>query len=85
MVKEYFAAINARDWPEVWRLGGKNFSPSLHAMIAGYELTSHDVLSSVAVRGDTVRVRLLAYETTGAVQTYALTYRVRYGVISGGH
>ncbi|HXP20197.1 MAG TPA: serine/threonine-protein kinase [Streptosporangiaceae bacterium] len=85
VVDEYFAAINARDWREVWRLGGRNFSPSLHKMIAGYQLTSHDVLASVHVRGDTVRVRLLAYETTGAVQTYALTYLVRHGVITGGH
>jgi serine/threonine protein kinase len=84
VVREYFAAINARDWPEVWRLGGRNFSPSMRAMITGYSTTRRDVLTSIDVKGELVQVRLLAYETTGAVRKYALTYRVHRGVITAG-
>ncbi len=85
VVEEYFAAINAHRWREVWRLGGSNFNPSLGAMIAGYRHTKHDVVASIHVSGQLVRVRLLAQQTSGAVQTYLLTYRVRGGVITGGH
>lgn len=54
-------------------------------MIAGYRLTARDVLTSLAVSGDTVTARLLAYETTGPVQTYLVRYIVSGGVILAGH
>jgi hypothetical protein len=54
-------------------------------MITGYRLTARDVLSNLAVSGDTVTARLLAYETTGPVQTYSVSYVVSGGVIVSGH
>ena len=35
VVRDYFDAINARDWPEVWRIGGDHMSPTYHSMVAG--------------------------------------------------
>jgi hypothetical protein len=84
VVEEFIAAINARNWPRVWQLGGKNLGESYASMVAGFRLTSHDVLTSLASSGDLVTARIRAYETTGAVQTYALRYTVRHGVITAG-
>jgi hypothetical protein len=84
VVEEFIAAINARDWPRVWQLGGKNLGESYTSMVAGFGLTSHDVLTSLASTGNLVTARIRAYETTGAVQTYALNYTVRDGVITAG-
>jgi len=64
-----------------WRLGGDNTSPSYQQFVAGFRLTKHVVITLLVVKGDSVHVRTLAYETTGAVQTYALTYVVQAGRI----
>lgn len=72
------------DWPSVWQLGGKNLSPSYSHMVAGYRQTSKIVVTSISNSGDNVSARILAYETTGAVQTYALSYLVSGGVIVAG-
>lgn len=85
VVQAYIAAINQHDWPTVWRLGGRNFSSSYAQMIAGYRRTARDVITSLTVHGDTVTARMLAYLTTGAVQTYLLQYVVADGVIVAGH
>lgn len=85
VVEAYIAAINRRDWPRVWQLGGKNFSPSYAQMVAGYRSTVRDVITSVTVFGDTVTARFLAYQTTGAVQTYLVRYVVTDGVIVAAH
>jgi hypothetical protein len=84
VVEAYFAAINRRDWPQVWRLGGKKLSPSYRSMVAGFRHTRRDVVASLKTRGDLVFVRVRAYEFGGAVQTYALSYRVRRGLITSG-
>ncbi|HEY6276283.1 MAG TPA: protein kinase [Streptosporangiaceae bacterium] len=84
VVLAYIAAINTRDWHRVWDLGGRNLSPSYHAMVAGYRLTAHDDLSNIRVKGDMVDGNLLARETTGAVQRYRMHYVVRDGVITAG-
>ncbi len=84
VVRAYLAAVNRRDWPEVWRLGGKNLGQSYRQMVAGYRLTSRVVITSLTASGDAVYVRVLAYETTGAVQTYALSYVVTDGIIVTG-
>jgi serine/threonine protein kinase len=89
VVEAYFAAINAHNWRLVWQLGGKNIEKKLGktyaAMVAGYRDTSHDVLTSVTTHGNSVFVQISAYETTGAVQTYAGTYTVAHGIITSGH
>ena len=78
----YIAAINARDWRQVWQLGGRRLSPSYHAMVAGYAGTVRDEIQSLRVRGDLVTVELLAYQAGQAERTYRVDYRVRDGVIT---
>jgi Restriction endonuclease len=89
VVREYFAAISRHDWRDVWRLGGRNVGRGLSAtyngMVSGYRLTARDVVTSLSVTGDSVSVRIRAYETTGAVQAYSFRYVVRNGVIVSGH
>jgi hypothetical protein len=84
VVQQYFAAINARDWGQVWQLGGSNLSPSFHTMVTGYIRTVRDEIRIVRVTGDRVIVTLRAAETGGAVQYYRVEYTVRNGIITGG-
>ena len=84
VVLAYFAAINERDWPTVWRLGGDRLSSSYHAMVAGYAETVRDDAQVVRVKGDTVVVQLRAYETGGVMQVFRVYYVVTDGTISSG-
>jgi hypothetical protein len=84
VVKAYLAAINAHDWRKVWQLGGKNLGTTYTSMVTGFRYTSHDKLISLTTAGDSVSALIRAYETTGAVQTYTLSYTVRDGVITSG-
>lgn len=54
-------------------------------MISGCRLTARDVVTSLHASGDSVPGRLLAYETTGAIQTYSFNYIVHGGEITSGH
>ncbi len=54
-------------------------------MISGYRLTEKDTVTSLSTSGDSVSGQILAYETTGAVQTYRFSYIVHNGVIASGH
>lgn len=85
VVASYFAAINAHDWRKVWQLGGKNLSPSYATMVAGFQETSRDEIMRITASGDSVTVRLRAYETTGRVQVYIDRYTVSGSVIANGH
>jgi eukaryotic-like serine/threonine-protein kinase len=85
VVEEYFAAINAHHWRQVWALGGKSFGQTYRQMIAGYQGTAHDVVTGVVAHGDTVSLRLAAHQANGAVQDYQASYEVHDGVITGGH
>jgi hypothetical protein len=84
VVEAYFAAINAHKWRSVWRLGGKNLSSSYASMVTGFQETRHDFITRLTADGDAVAVRIRAYETTGAVQVYALSYIVSGNVIARG-
>lgn len=84
VVRAFIAAVNARNWRRVWLLGGKNLGLTYPALVAGFDRTRRDVLTSMTVNGDTVSARILAYETTGTVQVYALTYTVQEGAITSG-
>jgi Protein kinase domain len=84
VVEQYFAAINGRDWGQVWQLGGSNLSPSFHAMVTGYIRTVRDEIRIVRVTGDRVIVTLRAAETGAAVQYYRVEYTVRNGIITAG-
>ncbi len=84
VVESYLTSVNARNWAQAWQLGGKNLGQSYSQMVAGYRQTSRVLISHLAVSGDAVSVKALAYETDGAVQRYALNYDVRDGVIVAG-
>jgi eukaryotic-like serine/threonine-protein kinase len=84
VVRAYFAAIDAHDWHKVWQLGGKNLGQTYASMVTGFRHTRHDKLTSLTSSGDSVSVRILAYETAGTVQTYALSFTVSNGVITSG-
>jgi hypothetical protein len=81
----YIAAINTRDWPKVWQLGGKNLGPSYSAMIAGFRLTRRDILLSFKNHGDHITAKIAAYEANGTVQDYALHYVIQRGIITSGY
>jgi hypothetical protein len=89
VVRAFFAAITRHDWPDVWRLGARNVgsgpSATYNGMVSGYRLTARDVVTSLSVTGDSVSVRIRAYETTGAAQDYSFRYVVRNEVIVSGH
>jgi len=81
VVDSYFAAINQRDWPRVWRLGGENANSSYRAMIDGYSETDRDVVRGIRVSGDHAVVRVRAYEASGKSQVYQMYFIIRDGVI----
>jgi restriction system protein len=88
VIKEFFAAINRRDWPTVWRLWyhqAPGYGPGYHKMISGYRHTARDVVTSIKSSGNAVAVRVLAYETTGAIQSWDFHYKVHKGKITWGH
>jgi hypothetical protein len=88
VVKSYFTAINRRDWKRVWQLWHgrttQDHHPPYGRIAAGFRETKRDVVTSIKTDGDHVSVRVLAYETTGAVQTYAFGYLVHRGHITQG-
>jgi hypothetical protein len=87
VVKEAFTAINRRDWPTLWKLWshhGSRRGAAYRKMIAGYRLTARDVVTSLTTQGNIVSARVLAYETTGTVQTYWFAYKVHAGKIFSG-
>ncbi len=84
VVRAYFAAINARDWRKVWRIGGDHMGQSYGSMVAGYTDTIRDVVDVTRVSGDQVIVSLRAYELGGAIQVFKIEYMVRNGLITGG-
>jgi hypothetical protein len=84
VVRAYFAAINARDWRKVWRIGGDHLSQSYGTMVAGYADTIRDVVSYTRVSGDHVIVSIRAHELGGAIQVFKVEYTVRNGLITSG-
>ena len=83
-VGAYFDAINAKDWPTVWALGGRNLNATYEQMIAGYRRTSHDDLFVYRHVGPDIRVAVLARTTGGTTQLYTGRYTVETGVITSG-
>jgi serine/threonine protein kinase len=84
VVQDFFAAINDHNWPRVWQLGGKNFGYTYPAFVAGFHQTARDLVTHLTTHGNSVSVRFLAYETTGAVQTYHAYYTVHRSEITSG-
>ncbi|HEV2376124.1 MAG TPA: restriction endonuclease [Streptosporangiaceae bacterium] len=86
VVERLFTAINHHNWPAVWRLSHHppGSRPQYHAMIAGYRLTERDVVTALHAQGDIVAASVLAYDTTGATQTFQFRYTVHAGMITSG-
>jgi Restriction endonuclease len=87
VVEADFAAISRHNWRAVWQLSRHQtpgFGPAYARMIYGYRGTARDVVKSLKTSGDLVSARVLAYETTGAVQEYRFSYVVRAGKIVWG-
>jgi hypothetical protein len=89
VVREYFAAINRRDWQQVWDLGGKNLGrgpyASYRGMISAYRDAIRDALTEIAVSRDSVTGQFLAYQTGNVIQPYRFELTVRDGVIVSGY
>lgn len=83
-VTAYFQAINNKDWPTVWALGGRNFGKSYEEMVAGYERTARDDAFVYDDDGSMVRVAVVAGENDGVSQLYMGQYNVTAGVITQG-
>ena len=80
VVDSYFAAINSRDWPRVWRLGGEN--PSLYRKVVDdYSSADRDVIRTVSVTGGHAVVRVRAYESDGQYRVYLMNFVISDGVI----
>jgi hypothetical protein len=79
VVRDYFAAINARDYRQAWRLGGKNFSPSYEHFVRGFADTERDTVTVLNVDGPIVTIRLVADESGGRQSIYQGTYTADHG------
>jgi len=86
VVREALAAINGHHWGTLWRLWPHpehDHGQSYRKMIAGYRFTARDVMTSLTTHGPYVSARVLAYETTGTVQTLNSVTRFMAGRSSG--
>jgi hypothetical protein len=84
VVMAFFDAVNHRDWPRAWQLGGRHLNSSYQAMIRGFARTAADEVTITGTEGATVRALVVAGQAGGATQTYHAVYRVASGVISQG-
>ncbi|MET9611208.1 DUF4352 domain-containing protein [Kitasatospora indigofera] len=82
-VEAYFAALNAKDYPAAWALGGKNLNSSYQDFTAGFASTARDNVTVTTVNGQVVGVVLDAVQTDGSHRVFTGTYTVRGGVIVG--
>jgi hypothetical protein len=84
-VQAAYAAINAHDYQEAYSLGLGDPAPgeSLQQYAAGYAETASVAVTIVAVQGNTVTVTLNATLTDGTQQTFAGSYTVSGGRITG--
>ncbi|HEY2520898.1 MAG TPA: hypothetical protein VGJ19_12345 [Streptosporangiaceae bacterium] len=86
VVDAYFAAINAHDYRQAWALGGSNSGVSSYdQFVTGFATTSHDAVTVLATAGDVATAQLVAEQDDGSTKTFAGTYTVTGGVITGFH
>jgi hypothetical protein len=83
VVEEYFAALNAHNYPKAWELGGKNLAggSSYEAWVQGFSTTLHVNLTNTSSQGNIVYATVEATQTSGEVRTYQGSYTVSNGVI----
>jgi hypothetical protein len=80
-----YAAINRKDYQTAYSLGLGDPQPgeTLQEYAAGYADTDSVAVTITGVQGDTVEVSLDATQTDGTHQTFAGTYTVSGGQITG--
>jgi hypothetical protein len=76
VIQAYYAAINAKDYEQAWKLGGNSLGESLSAFEAGFDGTKSDTLVVNSISGDTVHVTLTATQDDGSVSKFSGTYTV---------
>jgi hypothetical protein len=81
-VQAYFAAINNKDYPTAWNLGGKNLGESYQSFVDGFSTTASDTATILSVDGTTVTAQLAAQQTDGTVKYYRGAYTVENGTIT---
>jgi eukaryotic-like serine/threonine-protein kinase len=81
VVDSYLAAINQRDWPRAWQLGGGSWNPSYREMIDEYASTEQDAIRVMGVNGNQAIVRVRAYQADGRCQVYKMYFVVQDGMI----
>ncbi len=85
VVQAFYNAVNARDYPRAWELGGKNLGRSYRRFAEGFSQTDHVTVVVHGVRGATLEVDLIADEYHGRQHSiYKATYTVRNGEIVAG-
>ena len=84
VVIAFFKAINHRDWPRVWQLGGKNLGAPYAQMVQGFAKTGHDDVTITSTDGNSVSVLLIAVQTSGQAQFYQGAYLVANKAIVQG-
>jgi hypothetical protein len=91
VVRAFYGAINKRDWPNVWRLGGNSAagvdSIAYKEMMSGFRCTVHDQITRITSNRGITLVRIKAQESNGAVNTvqnYRFSYVVEDGLIRKG-
>jgi len=82
-VQAAYAAINRGDYQIAYSLGLARHGRSYADFVAGYSNTSHVTVTILFVQGDTVAVRLVAGQRDHTSITFAGTYTVTRGVITG--
>ena len=81
VVLEYFAAIDARNLPIAWSLGGDNLYPNTNALLTFYADLSHVTAGIIGVRGDLVAARVRTTDLNGSVVTNIQRFIVENGAI----
>ncbi|MER7397885.1 excalibur calcium-binding domain-containing protein [Streptomyces sp. NPDC000151] len=71
------------DYQQAWALGGKNLGGSYSAFTEGFADTLQDTVHILGVEGGRVTVHLDALQSDGSVRSFAGTYTVADGVITG--
>jgi hypothetical protein len=78
-----YAAINRHDYRTAYSIGLGVAGQSYSSYVAGYQSTAHVDVTITGVEGDTVGVTLAATQTNGSTKTFAGTYTVSGGHITG--
>jgi hypothetical protein len=82
VVREYFGAINAHDYPRAFELGGKNFDNSYSHFVDGFANTEHDAVMVLGMDGPNVTVLLVATDNAGRRSVYQGTYTIEWSAQS---